>query len=131
MERLRVETDARLTTVDVTDRVEAAVPADSDGLCTVVSRHTTAGVVVQEDEPRLREDIERALADRVDDEGWRHDALDGNADGHLRATLVGESASLPVRDGELDGGRWQSVLFVECDGPRSRELDVVVTPTVE
>jgi secondary thiamine-phosphate synthase enzyme len=125
MGEFTVSTDARLDVVDVTDRVAAALPGDAEGTCTVFVEHTTAGVVVQEAESRLVADIERAVGDLVPDEGWRHDELDGNADAHLRAMLLGEHVTVPVSDGELDLGGWQSILFVECDGPRSRTVRVV------
>jgi secondary thiamine-phosphate synthase enzyme len=63
----------------------------------------------------------------VDDSGWDHDRLDDNADSHLRALLVGPSETIPVTDGRLDTGTWQSVLLVECDGPRSRTVDIRVS----
>jgi len=120
-----VDTDARLTTVDVTDQVAAAVPADLEsGLCTAFVRHTTAGLVVQENEPRLRGDIESFLGDLVPDEGHAHDDLDGNADSHLRAALVGPDVTIPVENGQLALGTWQSVLLLECDGPRTRTVTV-------
>ena len=120
-----VETDARLTTVDVTDRIAAAVPDDLDsGTATAFVEHTTAGLVVQENESRLRSDIETFLRDIVPDEGHAHDQLDGNADSHLRATVLGPDVTVPVEDGELALGTWQSVLFVECDGPRTRTVSV-------
>ncbi|APW99516.1 hypothetical protein CHINAEXTREME_17850 [Halobiforma lacisalsi AJ5] len=120
-----VETDARLTTVDVTDRVANAVPDDrSSGTCTAFLEHTTAGLVVQENESRLREDIESFFADLVPDEGHAHDRIDDNADSHLRATLLGPEATLPVADGDLALGTWQSLLLVECDGPRTRTVSV-------
>jgi secondary thiamine-phosphate synthase enzyme len=119
-----VDTDRRTQVVDVTDRVEDALPGDADGIATVFSRHTTAGVAVNEAEPRLMEDVESSLGALVADDGWAHDALDGNADAHLRAMLVGPAATVPVTDGALDVGTWQSVLFVECDGPRTRTLEV-------
>ena len=125
-DRFSVETDERLTTVDVTDRVAAAVPEGADGLCTAFVRHTTAALVVQEDESRLRSDVEGFLADLVPDEGHEHDRLDGNADSHLRATLFGPDVTVPVADGDLELGTWQSVLLVECDGPRTREVSVSV-----
>jgi secondary thiamine-phosphate synthase enzyme len=62
----------------------------------------------------------------VANEGWAHDELDGNADSHLRTLLVGASKTVPVTEGTLDLGRWQSVLLVECDGPRTRTVYVVV-----
>lgn len=121
-----VETAARLSVHDVTDRVERALPSDADGLCTVYCRHTTAGVVVNEAESRLLSDVETFLGDLVPDEGWAHDELDGNADSHLRALLLGPSVTVPVADGALDLGTWQAVLLVECDGPRERRVEVHV-----
>lgn len=61
-------------------------------------------------------------------EGYGHDEIDDNADAHLRAMLLGESVSVPVVDGDLALGTWQSVLVVDCDGPRTRSIEVVVTP---
>ena len=124
MPEFTVETDAKTTVVDITDRIEDALPADAEGVCTVFVRHTTAGVVVNENERRLLGDLADALDTLVPNEGWDHDALDGNADSHVRAMLVGASETVPVEDGELQLGRWQSVLFVECDGPRRRTVDV-------
>ena len=126
MRSFNVETDERTQVVDITDRVRDAVPDDATGVCTVFVRHTTAGVVVQENEDRLIGDIKDFLDDIVPDRGHNHDALDGNADSHLRATLIGSDVSIPVEDGEPALGTWQSVLFVECDGPRTREVVVQV-----
>ncbi|WP_135852754.1 secondary thiamine-phosphate synthase enzyme YjbQ [Halorussus salinus] len=124
----RVETEERTQLVDVTERVAEAVPDDATGVCTVFVRHTTAGVVLQEAESGLVEDIEEFVADLAPSDGdYRHDRIDDNADAHLRATVLGESVSVPVENGELALGTWQSVLFVECDGPRTRQVDVVVT----
>lgn len=126
MRRFDVETGARTEVIDITENVRGAVPEGATGVCTVFVRHTTAGVVVQENETDLVGDIENFLDDLVPDEGHAHDALDGNADSHLRATLVGSDVSIPVEDGELALGTWQRVLFVECDGPRTREVVVSV-----
>ncbi len=119
-----VETTDRLEAIDVTDRVASALPDDAGGTCTVFVKHTTAGVTVNEAESRLLSDVDRFLADVVPDDGWRHDEIDDNADAHLRALLVGNGISIPVSDGAPDLGRWQSVLLVECDGPRSRTVTV-------
>lgn len=127
MTRFTVDTEREIHAVDVTDRVAAAIPADAEGTAAVTVRHTTAAVTVNEAEERLLTDLESYLADAVVDSGWEHDRLDGNADGHLRAMLVGPSATVPVADGTPDLGRWQSILLVECDGPRTRTVDVRVT----
>jgi secondary thiamine-phosphate synthase enzyme len=123
--RFDVSTDRRTQVVDVTDRVREAVPDGHDGTCTVYVRHTTAGIVVNEAELRLLADVERFVSDLAPDDGWRHDEIDDNADSHLRALLLGASVILPVRNGRIDLGTWQSVLLVECDGPRSRTVQVV------
>jgi len=120
-----VSTEDRLDVVDVTARVDAAVPDDASGTATVFVDHTTAGVVVNEAEPRLLEDMRTFLASVVPDEGWSHDELDGNADSHLRAMLLGPSETIPVDGGDLSLGRWQSILLIECDGPRERTVRVV------
>lgn len=122
---ITVSTEERLTVVDVTDRVADAVPNGATGVVTITVEHTTAAVTVNEAEPRLLGDIETALTDLVPNEGWAHDELDGNADAHIRAMLVGPSETVPVEDGSLVLGTWQSVLLVECDGPRTRTLRVV------
>ena len=128
----QVKTTDRLDVVDVTDEVEGRVPADIErGLCTVFVKHTTAGLAVNEAEQRLLGDIESYLQELVPDaDGYAHDALDGNADSHLRALLLDESVSVPVRDGSLDLGTWQSILLVDCDGPRTRSVTVTCTQSV-
>lgn len=123
--QITLETEQRLTTVDLTDRVRDAVASDIDrGLCTVFVAHTTAAVLLQEDEERLRTDLEEFFADVVPDEGHAHDRLDGNADSHLRASIVGPSVTIPVENGSLAMGTWQSVLLAEFDGPRTRTVSV-------
>jgi secondary thiamine-phosphate synthase enzyme len=121
-----VRTDDRIDVIDVTNRVADALPAEADGVCTVFVEHTTAGVCLNEAEPRLVNDIEEFVRDLAPAEGWRHDKLDGNADAHLRSMLVGHSVTVPIRDGQPDLGTWQSILVVECDGPRTRTVRVVV-----
>lgn len=126
-----VDTEDRTQVLDVTDAVADAVDVD-DGLCAVTSRQTTAGVTVNEAEDRLMQDLEDALRDIVPRDGdYRHDAIDDNADAHIRSMLVGGSAAVPVSDGELALGTWQRILLVECDGPRHRELAVTAMQAVD
>jgi len=125
METFTVSTSERLSVFDITDRVENCVPPDVTGTVTVFIQHTTAGVTINEAEPRLLADFETALDELVSDSGWQHDRIDDNADSHVRSLLIGPSTTVPVVDGSLELGTWQSVLFVECDGPRERTVQVV------
>jgi secondary thiamine-phosphate synthase enzyme len=108
----------------VTDQVASAVPDIDAGVCTVFVEHTTAAVSINEAEPQLLTDIEQFVESLSAPDGWEYDTLDGNADAHLRTSLLGRSVSVPVRDGELALGTWQSILLIECDGPRNRSLSV-------
>ncbi|WP_049970724.1 secondary thiamine-phosphate synthase enzyme YjbQ [Haladaptatus cibarius] len=119
-----ISTSERVAVVDITEQVERRVFSDAE-TCTVFVPHTTAGVVVNEDESRLLSDLETALSALVpEDDGYRHDEIDDNADAHLRSMLLGSSVTIPVSDGGLALGTWQSVLFVDCDGPRTRRVIV-------
>jgi secondary thiamine-phosphate synthase enzyme len=123
-----VETNGTIDVVDVTEQVAADVPEIETGVCVVFVNHTTAAVSINEAEPRLIDDIAQFVENLSAPDGWEHDTLDGNADAHLRSSLLGRSVSVPVRDGELALGTWQSILLIECDGPRNRSLSVTVLP---
>lgn len=119
-----VATSEHTEILDVTARVAETLPAEYSGTCTVFVRHTTAGLVVNEAEYRLLSDVASFLGDVVPEDGWKHDAIDDNAASHLRALLLGPDVTVPVSNGSLDLGTWQSVLLVECDGPRTRTVEV-------
>ena len=123
---LRVQTDDRIDVVDVTEQVATELPPVERGICTVFVNHTTAAVSINEAEPRLIDDIAQFVDELSAPNGWEHDALDNNAEAHLRSSLFGRSVTIPVRGGELALGTWQSVLLIECDGPRERSLSVTV-----
>jgi secondary thiamine-phosphate synthase enzyme len=123
---LRVQTDDRIDVVDVTEQVATELPPVERGICTVFVNHTTAAVSINEAEPRLIDDIAQFVDELSAPNGWEHDALDNNAEAHLRSSLLGRSVTIPVRGGELALGTWQSVLLIECDGPRERSLSVTV-----
>jgi secondary thiamine-phosphate synthase enzyme len=129
METLSVRTGRATEVVDVTAMVEEVVRSSgvAEGLAVVHSPHTTTAVVVNEREGGLTEDL-LDWSSRVVPEGagYRHDGTDGNAHAHLRGMMLGASATVPVSGGRLALGTWQSVLFVELDGPRSRRLNVQV-----
>jgi secondary thiamine-phosphate synthase enzyme len=126
---IHVDTDGPLDVVEITDQVAADVPDIETGVCTVFVEHTTAAVSINEAEPKLLDDIEQFINSLSAPDGWAHDALDGNADAHLRSSILGRSISIPVRDGDLALGTWQSILVIECDGPRTRSLSVTTVST--
>jgi secondary thiamine-phosphate synthase enzyme len=132
MKTIPVNTKARTEIVDVSGLVEGAVAASGvkEGIAVVQTPHTTTAVVVNEREGRLVGDIlDWAARMAPEGAGYRHDGTDGNAHAHLRGIMMGPSATIPVVEGRLALGTWQSVLFVELDGPRNRRLHVQVMGT--
>jgi len=139
-EEVEVSTHAGLEFVDVTDAVAAVIGRSgiSDGLVAVQSLHTTAAVVVNEDEPLLREDLratlERAAPCRAP---YRHDDLaargpgvgpdePANGHSHCKALFLRASETVAVAGGRPRLGRWQCMFLVELDGPRTRRLCITV-----
>ena len=95
----------------------------------VYSPHTTTAIIVNENEHGLVGDILRLIDAIVPQDGYAHDRIDNNARSHLQAVILGNSACMPVADGGLALGTWQSVFFVELDGPRRRRLTVRILAT--
>lgn len=121
-------TNERVVMIDVTARV-AEIVAETEtgeGICVVSSPHTTAGITINENaDPTVKHDIRMELGKIVpDDDGYRH--AEGNSAAHLKATLTGLSATVPITGGRLALGTWQGIYFCEFDGPRRREVRVTV-----
>lgn len=126
---VEVSTHRRVEVQDITDRLLAGYPIAEarNGLLVAICEHTTAGLCVNEAEPGLMTDIESWLERVAPTTGtFLHNTVDDNADAHLRAILLGHSVCLPVVRGTVGLGRWQRILFVELDGPRTRRVWVKV-----
>jgi secondary thiamine-phosphate synthase enzyme len=127
---LTLATTAPIQFIDLSDALRAWVRDSGvlDGLLTVTSPHTTARITRNERETELQGDMVRFLEHLAPaDAAYRHNrnTVDGraNAHSHLLGLLMPASESIPVVGGELSMGGWQSVFFVELDGPReSREV---------
>lgn len=104
---------------------ESLVPV---GCVHVFSPHTTAALILNEDEAGLKEDIIKLanlLTNHMTDFG--HNRVDHNAVAHLTQILYGHHVFVPIRDGCPLLGDWQALLFLELDGPRERRLILTVT----
>jgi secondary thiamine-phosphate synthase enzyme len=138
--RIEMQTSACFDAVDLTERLERIVdaPAIDRGLIFVQSLHTTAAIVVNEDEPLLWEDIRCRLeqfAPRF--ERYRHDDFAvrtvnmtpgemANGHAHCKALFLPTSVTLAVSGGRIVLGRWQRVFLLELDRARPRTVAVVV-----
>ena len=128
IQRIRVSSSAGQQLQEITDRINAALRQAnvSQGICHVYVPHTTAGIVVNENaDPAVCVDMLAWLDKAVpQDDHYRH--AEGNSPAHIKATLVGQWATLPVEGGKLVLGTWQGIYLAEFDGPRERTVIVNV-----
>jgi secondary thiamine-phosphate synthase enzyme len=126
----QVETHARVEFKDITGIIQKIVTESGvqGGMCHVFAPHTTAAILIQEnDDPALQKDLASFL-ERLAPRGEDYHHNDGNCDAHLKASVIGCSKTLLIEAGHLVLGRWQGVFYCEFDGPRHRELRVKVVP---
>ncbi|MGB9926771.1 MAG: secondary thiamine-phosphate synthase enzyme YjbQ [Methanosarcina sp.] len=127
--KLEIKTSGRMELVDITSEIQKLILESgiSEGICAINTRHTTTGIIINENESGLKEDILELLNKLVPAGAeYRHDHIDNNADSHLKAILIGTSESLPVSKGKLELGTWQRVFFAEMDGPRKRIVNITI-----
>lgn len=120
----------------ITPQVESIVAESGvkNGMVTVMTKHTTTGVTVNEALECLESDIEIALSlFAPEDRPYSHARMlrdygstAGNPTGHLKALLVGNHCHFPIVNGEIVRGGAQDVYFCEFDGPASRNILVMV-----
>ncbi len=110
----------------ITEKVCEAVSKSgvTEGLCVIYCPHTTAGITINENaDPDVVRDmllgLDKAYPDRTE---FRH--AEGNSAAHLKASAVGSSATVIIRDGKLLLGQWQGIYFCEFDPPRNRKFYV-------
>lgn len=121
MVTISVQSSEREQLVDITDEVQALVRGVDEGVVWLHCPHTTAALTIQENaDPALRVDYLEHLRTLVPQPGFRHD--EGNADAHIKASLIGTTQPILVAGGKLVLGRWQAIYFVELDGPRRRQV---------
>jgi secondary thiamine-phosphate synthase enzyme len=127
---IRLRTERRTQLVDISREVRDAVQGADGSAILVYVPHTTAGVTINEHaDPAVARDLESALQ-RIVDDGWpwqHQEPGEENAPTHVRASLMGPSIVVPLReDGSLALGTWQGIFFCEFDGPRDRTVHVSV-----
>ncbi|RLJ02866.1 MAG: YjbQ family protein [Candidatus Aenigmatarchaeota archaeon] len=112
---------------NITEKVEEIVEKSGvkSGLCNVSVPGSTGVIAVNEDERMLKQDFRDSFEDIAPSTGlYQHP---DNAYSHIRALFLGSEKTLPVKDGKLLLGTWQSIFLIEMDnGPRKRSVQVTV-----
>lgn len=138
-QKINCATNAQADFVDITDFVRDVVQQSGvkNGQVLVYAAHTTMGVMINHNEPMLLKDLTRVLS-RIapTSDQYAHDMFelrrsnkaDGRSNGHshCKAAIVGTSECVPIADGKMLLSGIQSILAVDLDGPRTRDVLVQV-----
>ena len=121
-------TSKEIELVNITSKVEKILEESEvkEGICILFAPHATGMLIINEDEPGLKEDILQSLQRLIPKKAnYRHDEIDDNAFSHILSALIGTEKVIPIKNGRLQLGTWQEIFFVETDGPRERRRVVV------
>ena len=126
---ISVRTDEKRQFVDVTEDVkkEIAKSKIAEGVLIVFVRHTTCALIISE----VEADLENDLLNYFEKEGpqglFSHShGGQSHTPSHILSATIGQSVSIPIKDGQILLGTWQRICLAEFDGPREREIVIHV-----
>jgi secondary thiamine-phosphate synthase enzyme len=119
---LVVKTDAKRQVIDIADLITAQLKGS--GLANIFLKHTTAAITIADMDPGTDQDYLKALKSITPLESWDHPHDPSHFPDHLWSALIGPSISVPFKDGKLLLGSWQSLVLIELDGPRERQIEL-------
>ncbi len=128
LKEIAIKTNTQAQILDITAQVQKVVSESgiAEGLCCVFIPHTTAGVTINENaDPSVKQDIVMELNKVIPfDDNYSH--LEGNSAAHIKASIIGSSVNIPLKNNNLLLGTWQGICFCEFDGPRTRKYYVKI-----
>jgi len=128
LKEITIKTNTQTQILDITAQVQKIVEESgiTEGLCCVFIPHTTAGVTINENaDPSVKQDILMEL-NKVIPFRDNYSHLEGNSAAHIKASIIGSSVNIPVKNNNLLLGTWQGICFCEFDGPRTRKYYVKI-----
>ncbi|NYB25978.1 MAG: YjbQ family protein [Methanobacteriaceae archaeon] len=128
-EILELETSKRVQIIDISRNIDAALAESGlrKGLVNIYSKHSTSAIFINENESGLLEDYQNLIQTLIPTgNNYKHDRIDNNADSHLRSFIIGNNETIPFENGSMDLGTWQSVFFLDMDGPRNRRITITI-----
>jgi len=123
-----ISTKERYQLIDITSEVEKIIKESGvkEGSALVFVAHSTAGILLTENEEGLKQDWLAFLKKLVSGFDFQHNRIDDNADSHILSGLLGQGKFLPLENGLLVRGTWQQIFLLELDGPRTRKITVKI-----
>ena len=129
MEEIKLKTAQQQELIDITSQVKEIIRKKGikEGICLVYAAHASAAIVINENyDPNICLDIIDALNKAIPlHNNYRHDKVDNNAAAHIKSAIIGPSETIPISQGKLRLGHWQSIMLAEFDGPRKNRTVIV------
>ena len=128
LKEITIQTNTQTHILDITAQVQNVVGESgiAEGLCCVFIPHTTAGVTINENaDSSVKQDMIKEL-NKVIPFNNSYSHLEGNSAAHIKASMIGSSVNVPVKNNHLLLGTWQGICFCEFDGPRTRKYFVKI-----
>lgn len=129
IKEITITTNKREEIVDISSEVEKALKESKtkEGLLTIYVKHATAAIAINENyDPNVGLDLLKFLKDKIPRQGWLHSCVDNNADAHLKSAVMDPNEVIPIKDGKLQLGTWQSPILCEFDGPKTRTIIIQI-----
>ncbi|MCD4759450.1 secondary thiamine-phosphate synthase enzyme YjbQ [archaeon] len=123
----QVKSTKKQEIIDITAQIKQILKESQTkkGILIIYTPHATAAIIINENyDPNICDDILEALDNLIPQGKWRHDKIDNNAAAHIKASIIGPSQTIPIKDNKLQLGTWQNCMLADFDGPKNRRVIV-------
>ena len=128
MDTINIETNNKFDIINITNKIQACIDKSNinSGIAVIFIPHTTAGVSINENaDPDVLKDLKQ-IFNKVIPENDNYKHFEGNSQAHALSTLTSASITVIIENGKLVLGTWQSIYFMEYDGPRQRKAHIKI-----
>lgn len=124
---IKIGSESKFQIINITQSINEILEDSNikEGIINIFSKHSTTAICINEDETGLKKDFKTFLENAVPNSRYEHDRIDNNARSHLKSFLLSSSETIPISNGRMELGTWQSVFFIELDGPRANRTIVL------
>lgn len=120
---MTITTRKKKEVIDITEQIERLLEKEEDiRVCFLFIKHTTAALTTADLDPGTDLDMLDAFETIIPKLSYRHPHNPSHVPDHIMSSIIGSSVAIPISNGTLDLGTWQSVVLIELDGPREREI---------
>jgi len=128
VEVISVESKKQTEFIDITQKIQEIIQEKeiAAGICYLFVPHTTAGITINENaDPNVVRDILKEI-NKVIPMNDHYTHMEGNSAAHIKASILGFSEIILIKERRLMLGTWQGIYFCEFDGPRKRKVFIQI-----